>query len=153
MWYVNADGKEGWLPSNILRSMIGDDLVLTSGESTPVDIKFSSTGASADASDMSDSDGEFPDLYKEAIIGLSSMTGVIFTLRAWARGKAISFVCRLSVVRTKWSAYVVYVFSSRRELHTKQKKKKKKKSTSKQIICLTKKCNLLYYSTCACFVR
>lgn len=56
MWYVNADGKEGWLPSNILRAMIGED-VLTSGESTPVDIKLSSTGASADASDMSDSDG------------------------------------------------------------------------------------------------
>ena len=63
MWYVNADGKEGWLPSNILRSMIGDDMALTSGESTPADIKFSSTGASADASDMSDSDGEFPDSY------------------------------------------------------------------------------------------
>ena len=58
MWYVNADGKEGWLPSNILRAMIGDELIMSSGESTPVDIKLSSTGASADASDMSDSDGE-----------------------------------------------------------------------------------------------
>ena len=58
MWYVNADGKEGWLPSNILRAMIGDESMMSSGESTPVDIKLSSTGASADASDMSDSDGE-----------------------------------------------------------------------------------------------
>lgn len=57
MWYVNADGKEGWLPSNILRAMIGDEM-LTSGESTPVDTKLNSTGASADASDMSDSDGK-----------------------------------------------------------------------------------------------
>lgn len=60
MWYVNADGKEGWLPSNILRAMIEDDnTAVTSGESTPV--KLSSTGASADASDMSDSDGKLPD--------------------------------------------------------------------------------------------
>lgn len=61
MWYVNADGKEGWLPSSILRAMTEEEMMLTSGESTPVDIKLSSTGASADASDMSDSDGELHD--------------------------------------------------------------------------------------------
>ena len=58
MWYVNADGKEGWLPSNILRAMLGDDLTMTSGESTPAEVKLNSTGVSADASDMSDSDGK-----------------------------------------------------------------------------------------------
>ena len=59
MWYVNADGKEGWLPSNILRAMMGDEVTMTSGESTPAGTtKLGSTGASADASDMSDSDGK-----------------------------------------------------------------------------------------------
>lgn len=58
MWYVNADGKEGWLPSNILRAMMGDEVTMTSGESTPSEVKLNSTGASADASDMSDSDGK-----------------------------------------------------------------------------------------------
>jgi hypothetical protein len=58
MWYVNADGKEGWLPSSILRAMMGDEVTMTSGESTPSEVKLNSTGASADASDMSDSDGK-----------------------------------------------------------------------------------------------
>lgn len=59
MWYVNADGKEGWLPSDILRAMMGDEATMTSGESTPSEVKLNSNGASADASDMSDSDGKW----------------------------------------------------------------------------------------------
>ena len=57
MWYVNVDGKEGWLPSSILRIMNEEELG-GSATSSPSRTKLSSHGTSADASDFSDSDGK-----------------------------------------------------------------------------------------------
>ena len=49
MWYVNCDGKEGWVPANLLREYVDDD-IQTSGESTPM--SASSAGMSSDDSDI-----------------------------------------------------------------------------------------------------
>ena len=49
VWYVNCDGKEGWVPANLLREFV-DDAMQTSGESTPM--SASSAGMSSDDSDM-----------------------------------------------------------------------------------------------------
>ena len=51
LWYVNADGMEGWVPSDILRLM-GDEDFPSSGQSTPMDML--SGEVSADNSEMSD---------------------------------------------------------------------------------------------------
>ncbi len=56
IWYVNADGMEGWVPSDVLR-MMQEDEFQSSGQSTPVDAL--SAEVSADNSEMSD-DGESP---------------------------------------------------------------------------------------------
>ena len=56
MWYVNADGMEGWVPSDVLRLMNDEDLRSSSGQSTPIDLL--SAEASADNSEMSDDGGE-----------------------------------------------------------------------------------------------
>ena len=56
-WYVNMDGKEGWLPSSILRIMTDEELG-GSATTSPSRTKLSSHGTSADASDFSDSDGQ-----------------------------------------------------------------------------------------------
>ena len=56
MWYVNLDGKEGWLPSSILKIMNEEELG-GSATSSPSRSKLSSHGTLADASDFSDSDG------------------------------------------------------------------------------------------------
>ena len=55
MWYVNADGKEGWVPSNILRLLTEEEMQSSDGESTPTDAR--SIEVSADNSEISDSEG------------------------------------------------------------------------------------------------
>lgn len=57
MWYVNVDGNEGWLPSSVLRILTDEELGGSTATS-PCRTKLSSHGASADASDLSDSDGQ-----------------------------------------------------------------------------------------------
>ena len=52
VWYVNADGQEGWVPAELLRLMTEEDIE-SSRESTPADLL-----SSADHSEMSD-DGEY----------------------------------------------------------------------------------------------
>ncbi len=56
---MNADGKEGWVPSNHLCPMTDEDreMLTTSGESTPADNR--SGGEAADNSGLSDDDGKF----------------------------------------------------------------------------------------------
>lgn len=49
VWYVNADGQEGWVPSNILQLLTDEG---DSRESTPNDLL--SAEASADSSEVSD---------------------------------------------------------------------------------------------------
>lgn len=49
---MNADGKEGWVPSNVLRLMVEED-VGSSRESTPMDL----LSAEPSADEVSD-DGE-----------------------------------------------------------------------------------------------
>lgn len=51
MWYVNADGQEGWVPSDILQLLTEEDTE-SSRESTPNDML--SNEASAENSEMSD---------------------------------------------------------------------------------------------------
>lgn len=51
VWYVNADGLEGWVPSGILQLLTDEDTG-SSRESTPMDAL--SNEASADNSEMSD---------------------------------------------------------------------------------------------------
>lgn len=48
MWYVNADGQEGWVPSDILQLMTDEDTE-SSRESTP-----QSAEMSAESSEVSD---------------------------------------------------------------------------------------------------
>ena len=55
MWYVNVDGKEGWVPSSILQIMTDEDLQ-TSSEGTPTDTQ--SNEISADNSELSDDTGK-----------------------------------------------------------------------------------------------
>lgn len=50
MWYVNADGQEGWVPSSILQLVT--DEADSSREGTPNDVL--SAEASADSSEVSD---------------------------------------------------------------------------------------------------
>lgn len=55
IWYVNVDGKEGWVPSDTVRLM-GENELESSRESTPGDPCIS-----ADNSELSD-DGEWSGL-------------------------------------------------------------------------------------------
>ena len=51
MWYVNIDGKEGWLPSSLLQIMADDGLLDTSGGSSLSGSRNESTETSAEPSD------------------------------------------------------------------------------------------------------
>lgn len=69
MWYVNLDGKEGWVPSSILRIMNEEELG-GSATSSPSRSKLNSHGTSADASDFSDSDGKSLMMIAPSLISL-----------------------------------------------------------------------------------
>lgn len=50
VWYVNCDGKEGWVPADLLKEYVDDDLSGQSGESTPASL-LSSNPVSSDESE------------------------------------------------------------------------------------------------------
>ena len=56
VWYVNCDGKEGWVPADILKEYV-DDEIPVSGESTPNSSRLSSNPVSSD--ECEDVDGEW----------------------------------------------------------------------------------------------
>ena len=69
MWYVNADGMEGWVPSDVLRLMVDDDFQ-SSGQSTPMDML--SAEVSADNSEVSD-DGKSPNYIETQLKSLEAV--------------------------------------------------------------------------------
>ena len=98
MWYVNADGMEGWVPSSILRMMTDDEFANSSGQSTPMDLLSSADHSelSEDGESHSTATGTYGDTVELA--SLSSVWEVVLFLEVKTELKGVlSFAGRLSL--------------------------------------------------------
>ena len=67
-WYVNVDGREGWLPSTLLTIMTeGEPASRENGLGSSQDSALDSHGVSADGSDQSDTEGNCIHLYGDCM--------------------------------------------------------------------------------------